>query len=512
VSKKKLRVAIGGLSHETTTFTPVATSVSDFTWWFARGNQMTEVFRGTNSPIGGFLAGAADEGFEIVPIQHAEALPSGPVSREGFETLLTQLCNGLAHALPVDGLLLDIHGAMVAEGRDDCDGEILREVRRLVGPTTPIVAQLDIHANASPAMAEHADLLVGRRTYPELDMAARGRDCAVLLARLCREEIQTNATLCQLPLIWGTRQATEQEPMATMMRRLNQVITERETLTASILTGFRWADSPHTGSSVYVATSSNVEHSRAITRDLVDLIVAQADDWYEDLRSTREAIEAGEQRGRYPVVLADYLDNPGNGSPGDSTGMLRAFLEAGLTDAAVLYIVDPESVARCVTAGPGARVRLQLGGKSHPAQGPPIDTDAEVLSLSDGRFRYTTLYAGLESSLGPSALTLVEGVHVVIVSERQQPFDPDFALSLGLDCRQLRWIGVKSMQHFRAGFEPFAGAVELVEEPNVHGPALEYRRLGRSLYPIDPAALEGWRTNPDASITTHVRDRSGIRP
>jgi microcystin degradation protein MlrC len=217
-------------------------------------------------------------------------------------------------------------------------------------------------------------------------------------------------------------------------------------------------------------------------------VLDHRDSWYEQLPDTRAAVRTAAARGRYPVVLADYLDNPGNGSPGDSTGMLRAFLEEGVEDACLLYLVDPPSVRRCEEAGVGATLRLALGGHSHPAQGPPVEAEATVEALSDGRFAYTNLYAGLESSMGPSALVRVGGVGVVLVTEREQPFGPEFAESLGLDMSRLRWIGVKSMQHFRAGFEPIAGHIQLVEEPNVNGPRPPYRRLGRALYPIDPDA------------------------
>jgi microcystin degradation protein MlrC len=483
-----LRVAVGGLSHETNTFTPVATTVGDFTWWNARGEDLVGLFAGTNSPIGGFLDGAAEHRLEVVPTLHVEALPSGPLGRAEFDELLGRLLAAIEEVLPVDGVLLDLHGAMAARGVDDCDGEILRRVRELVGGGVRVVAQLDIHANLSELMAEQADLLVGRRTYPEIDMAERGRDCAALIARLCREELDPRVAMRRPPLIWGTAQATAHGEMAELIGRLDAVLAEPDVLTACVLTGFGWADSPSTGSSIYVATVADKRGAERFADELLAFVLEHRENWYEQLPDTRAAVRAAAAIGQYPVVLADYLDNPGNGSPGDSTGMLRAFLEEGVEDACLLYMVDPASVRRCREAGVGATLRLSIGGRSHPAQGSPVEADATVEALSDGRFIYTNLYAGLESSMGPSALVRVGGVDVVLVSEREQPFGPEFAESLGLEPSRLRWIGVKSMQHFRAGFEPIAGHVQLVEEPNVNGPRPPYRRLGRPLYPIDPSA------------------------
>lgn len=188
-------------------------------------------------------------------------------------------------------------------------------------------------------------------------------------------------------------------------------------------------------------------------------------------------------------VLARQLPVSADGSPGDSTGMLRAFLDADVQDACVLYIVDPEAIAICHQAGVGAQVRLAVGGKSSPMQGKPCRMAAKVQAISDGRFRYDgPMFAGIETSMGPSAHIVQGGVHVVLTTEREQPFDTAMARTLGLDPRKMRYIGVKSAAHFRAGFESWAGAIYQVAEPSVHNPIdakLAFKRLGRKVYPLD---------------------------
>jgi microcystin degradation protein MlrC len=170
--------------------------------------------------------------------------------------------------------------------------------------------------------------------------------------------------------------------------------------------------------------------------------------------------------------------------------MLQTFVEAGLEPACILYIVDPAAIAECMQAGIGATLTLEVGGKSSPLQGRPVKMTVEVMALSDGRFEYDgPMYAGLRGDMGPSAHIRQGGLHVLLVTQREQPYDTAFARSLGLDPRQMRYIGVKSAAHFRAGFEAWAGAIYVVGEPNVHDPAsgaLLFRHTGRKLYPFDP--------------------------
>jgi microcystin degradation protein MlrC len=243
------------------------------------------------------------------------------------------------------------------------------------------------------------------------------------------------------------------------------------------------------GASVYVVTDGD----RALAQDCADELGAwlyeRRADWQLAMPLTRELLPQVEREGRFPVVLADRNDNTGGGSPGDSTGMLQAFLDAGLQDACLLYIVDSEAIAQCHAAGVGAVLDLEIGGKSSPLQGKPCAMRAEVVALSDGGFAYDgPMYAGLKGKMGPSAHIREGGVRVLLVTEREQPFDTAFARTLDLDPRAMKYIGVKSAAHFRAGFAEWAGAVHLVGEPGVHDmvtAGLTFRRLRRNVYPFD---------------------------
>jgi microcystin degradation protein MlrC len=378
---------------------------------------------------------------------------------------------------------------MVAEGIDDGEGHILGAVRELVGPQVPIVAQLDIHANVSRRMVELADVLIGRETYPEVDMAVRGRECADVLVRIHRDGLRPTMALHQIPMIWGMNQVTAHPPMCDAIAQLHRIEARPGVVCGSIATGYPLADVPDMGSSVYIVTDGDPDLAQVCADELGEWIFARRAEWQVSMPTTWEALAQAQAAGRFPAIFADRQDNTGGGAPGDSTGMLQTFIDAGLEEACVLYMVDPEAVEQCAKAGTSARLTLDVGGKSSPLQGAPCRMTAEVVALSDGRFRYDgPMYAGLEGNMGPSAHIVQDKIHVLLVSRREQPFDTAFAQTLGLDPRRMKYIGVKSSAHFRAGFESWAGAIYLVCEPSVHNPAggeLAFRHLGRKLYPFD---------------------------
>ncbi|MDP6113725.1 MAG: M81 family metallopeptidase [Planctomycetota bacterium] len=484
-----MRIVTAAFAHETSTFTPVKTPLEDFYDRFGpiRGNEILETFRGTNKVTGGFIDGAEAHGFELIPTLFAEAHPSGPASRADFDSLLNQILELMEQARPFDGVLLELHGSMVAEGIDDGEGAILEGVRKLVGPDIPIVGQLDIHSSLSPQMVEMADVLIGRETYPEVDMAERGRECADVIYRILTEGLKPTMALHCIPMIWGINQVTAHPPMLEAIQRLHAIEEDPDVICGSIATGYPLADTPHMGSSVYIVTNDNQEKAQALADGLGEWIYERREIWQGPMPSTRDAIEEATAIGKYPAILADRNDNTGGGSPGDSTGQLQAFIDSGLEDACILYIVDPEAVAQCHEAGTGATIDLEVGGKSSPLQGEPVKMTAEIVAVSDGGFRYHgPMLAGLEGSMGPSACIRQDGIHVLLVSVREQPFCTAFAETLGLNVKGMKWIGVKSSAHFRAGFESWAGHIIVVSEPGVHSDDnVPFKNLGRSVYPLD---------------------------
>ncbi len=492
-----MRVATGGLSHESSTFTPVQTTLESYRERFLHeGDDILHTFAGTNTPIGGFIEGARAHDFELIPTLFGEPQPSAPTPRPLYDELLGRMLEGIANALPLDGVLLELHGSMAVgnldapDGLGDAEGHLLAAVRETVGPDVPVLAQLDIHSNVSQQMVTMADVLIGRETYPEVDMAARGRECADVLARIMREGLRPTMALHRIPMVWGLNQVTAHPPMREAIAELHRIESEPGVVCGSIATCFFLADTPDMGASVYIVTDDDQALAQEHADRLGKWIYARRNEWQLEFLSASAALKKAQAAGRYPTVLADIQDNTGGGSPGDSTGVLRTFVDMRLEDACVLYIVDPEAVALCREAGVGSRLKLEVGGKSSPLQGAPVPMDVEVAAIADGVFQYDgPMYAGLSGDMGPSAHIVQDGIHVLLVSRREQPFDTAFSRTLGLDPRQMRYISVKSGAHFRAGFESWAGAIHVVAEPSVHSLRdLPFRRLGRDLYPLTTQA------------------------
>jgi len=491
-----MRIATGGISHETSTFAVRPTTLRDFETGFGlfRGPAVLDRFRGTNNCTGGFIAGAERHGYELVPLLWTFAYPGGLIPRADYDSLKADLLDRLSRAVqtggPVDGVLLDLHGAMVVEGIDDGDGDFLAAVRQAVGPHCPIVATFDLHGNHTQRRLDAATAVVGFDTYPHVDMAERGREAADLIVRTIRSEIRPVMAMRELPLFWSAAcQVTAHPPIDEAFRLVHDVERRPGILSVTLATGFPWADVPKMGASVIVVADGDAQLARATVQEIGDWVWQRREKWHRRPLSVGEALALGEQEGRFPIMLADMADNTGGGAPGDSTEVLRSFVERDLRDALLLYLVDTEVARQAHAAGVGQRIQAGLGGKSHPVQGPPVPLELEVIALSEGRFTYDgPMYAGLTGDLGPSAWLRHRGVNVVVVNARMQPLDQAFARSLGIDCAAMRYIAVKSAVHFRSGFERIAGSIHNVDAQALHThdfARLSYQRRRRPMFPLE---------------------------
>lgn len=491
-----MRIAIGGISHETSSFAKTPTTWESFRDGFGmyRGAEIERRFRGSNICAGGFLDGAAKHQFEVVPLLWTFAYPSGLIVRADYERLKGEFLQLLSQAErdggPIDGVLLDLHGAMVVEGIDDGDGDFVSSVRRAVGPQRPIVVTYDLHGNHTYQRVAAADAIVGFDTYPHVDMAERGREAADIIVAILQGRIEPKMALRQLPLFWGTRcQVTAHPPMKQVLDLVHEMEARPGILSITVSTGFPWADVPDVGSSVIVVAERDQALAEATANELAGWIWDRRQTWYQPPMTVREALAAGEAQGRYPIILADHADNTGGGSPGDSTEVLRTFIELGLRDAVILYIVDPEVAERAHAVGAGGRLVTAVGGKSDPIQGPPVLMDAEVVAVSEGEFTYDgPMYAGLTGNMGRSAWLRQNGISVVVVTKAEQPLGPAFARSLGMDCAAMKYISVKSAAHFRASFEPIAGSIYNVDAQAIHTHdfgKLPYQKRTRAVFPVE---------------------------
>ncbi len=494
-----MRIAIGGFLHESHSFAPRPTTWRDFLepgGWPAVQRPATLVasLRDTAVPAAGAIRAAEEAGVTVAPLSWGFANPAGPVSAEAFERLAALIFADLQAALaegPLDGLYLDLHGAMVAEHFPDAEGELLRRARAILGPEVPIAASLDPHCNLTTAMVQHADVLSPFRTYPHVDMKEAGaRAMALLLARIARRQPFAKAFRQLDFLIPITSQCTLVPPMGEVMAARQSIAAKLGASELALCFGFPYADFADCGCALaaYGVTQDAADAAAdALLRELKQREVDFAQPILPADQAVTEALKLAAKADR-PVVIADTQDNPGGGGHGDTTGLLRELLAQRAEGAVLGLINDAESAAACHAAGEGAQITLRLGGKS---DGAPLDVEGRVLKLSDGRFTCTgPMAAGNIADLGPTALIGIGGVAVVVTSRKMQAYDQALFRHLGVEPARQRILALKSSVHFRADFQPIASAVLVAAAPGpvVADPAtLPFRQLrpGLRLRPGD---------------------------
>ncbi len=503
------RIAVGGIEHETCGFLPwtddpAPTTLEDFRSQTVRGAEIARLGK-ANTIVDGFVRGVRENGLEMVPLLWARAFTGGAASRATFETVTSELLDLLRNAMPVDGVLLSLHGSFAAEGIDDADGAVLSAVRKLVGPDCPVMAVHDMHCNLTVEMARAADVLVVERTYPHTDMAERAVHTTRLMARTIAGEIRPRMAFRSIPLLWSApKMMTADPPMRDAIGKLEELDQVPGVLSASLGVGYQPIDSPVVGTSAIVVTDANEALAEARADELAQWVWERRKLWQAESLTPEAALLLGEKAGKYPIILADQGDNTGGGAPGDSTEILRLFLQRRLTPSAVLYMVDPETAAQATTAGVGAEIAVGVGGKSSERLGPPVPMRARVRALSQGRFTYDgPMFAHAPEDLGPSAWIEQDGVHVVVISRRVQPIDLAFCRSLGLDCRAMRHISVKSTGHFRSGFAPIAGSIfNVITKTALSNDYRQwggrFKRLGRKIYPLHEDVPVSWSRSETA--------------
>lgn len=489
------RVLIAGFKHETNTFSVLPTDIRAYQErCLYHGAEVPEVFRDTNSEIAGFMDVCERHGWEPVFSIVADASPSGVVTKAAYEEITGRILQDALAEGPVDAVLLQLHGAMVAEHTDDGEGLLLRMLRMQLGANVPIGATLDLHGNVTDDMARYSDVLVSYRTYPHIDQRDIANECGQLIARTIAGEIAPVVTVRRGPVLLGIDhgRTTAPGPMLEALAKA-AVLTERpEVLSVSVMAGFAPADIPDVGPSVIVVGDGDDRAHRAEADRIVEFIWETRAVRTVSPATCADALRIARAEGKpgAPVVIADAADNPGGGGYGDSTGLLHALHESGLEKVAFGALIDPESAAACHAAGVGAHVPLQLGGKVDGVSGPPLACTAEVLALSDGRFRLEgPMQRGVPVDMGPSAAVRVGGLDIVIGSRRYQNYDRMFFMSFGLTPGDYAVVALKSAQHFRAAYAPGASAIVMVDEGNgittMNPTSRTYRNVRRPIYPLD---------------------------
>ena len=487
------RVLTAEFSHETNTFSRLLTGKQAFKDRFVRlGDEAIAARREANTELAGFLDVGQTHGWQIEHVLSAAAGPSGKIKRAAFEWL----CDPIVAAVErgrFDGILLALHGAMVLDFCEDGDGEILRRIRASCGNETPIAITIDSHANVSQQMCSLADIMVSFRTYPHIDMREAAQRAGEILHRTMAGEITPHTICVGRPMLEETNGGrTDIGPMIARLAAARKYEEQADVFAVSINAGFASTDVAIVGPTVLVTGQGDFDRHIAFAETLADDIWARRHEVLNDYLTVEAAAavaaEYDSQNG--PLVIADYADNPGAGAYGDSTALLSALLEAGVRNACFGPMVDGEVAQALHKAKPGAYIRVVLGGKTDASfGGGPLTLEGELLLISDGHYVGDgPILGGLSRSYGPSAVLLVDGIEILIVSIAKQMLDLQQFKTFGIEPERKHVIALKSMQHFRAAFEANAGQVIVCDSGalcTLHYERLPYRNVPRPIFPLD---------------------------
>jgi microcystin degradation protein MlrC len=477
-----VKIFSGMIATESNSFSNIPTGATAFAQGRKHG---VEVFEGDDW-FGSFMRKLRDlaegEGGEVIPSIFAFAEPGAPTVQSVYEELRDTLLADLRAAGPVDMVILFLHGAMIAKGTWDCEGDILRRVREAVGPDVPVGVVLDPHAHLTEDMIANATVLSFMKEYPHTD----GNDRLVDVWRIClgvlRGELKPVHAVhdCRMISFWPTGP----EPMRGFVDKMLALEGKDGILSISFVHGFPWGDTPVTGAKMLVYADADRAKAAHLARTLGEEIWRLRVETMMTLVPVNEAVERMATANNVPLVLADMADNSGGGAPGDSTFVLRAVLERGLEGVGFALFCDPQAAALCHEAGLGARIALRVGGKIGPASGDPVDIEAEVMGLdADGHQQESG--AG-QWPLGKTAWVRTKGLDIILCSVRTQCYHPSAFTHLGLDPAALRAIVVKSTNHFRAGFDSIAADTIYLDSPGAIAPnfaSIPFKIFDRPYWP-----------------------------
>jgi len=509
-----MHIFLAALAHETNSFSPIPTTLRSFEEGilYRPGGAEEQRVAAHDFPGYGFLLDVAREhGDRVTAGLCAWAQPGGPVTRDVYEALRDEVLGQLAGAGPLDAVVLVLHGAMVAHGFPDCEGDLLARVRAVVGPHVPVGALLDLHATLTPRMTASGAVLIACKEYPHTDYLARTRELHAIVSRMAGGACLPGMVMRKVPMLgmFGTAEG----PMRALLDQVQACEAEPGILSISLIHGFPWSDTADTGAAVLVvfdAGHGQAAQGRAAAGRAA-LLAAQLAQAFFALRALGgktmlpviDAVTAclAAYAGG-PVVLADGSDNPGGGAACDSTFVLRELIDRGVQGAALGMLWDPLAVQLARDAGVGAELALRIGGKVGPASGAPVDVLATVTAVRRDA-RQHGLAAQFSEALGDAVAIRTGGIDIVLNTRRQQVFSPECFTELGIDVSARRLLVVKSSRHFRAYFDPIASATFFCDAPgSLHSDLaqLPYVHLQRPIWPLDAlddAALAALTTSPE---------------
>lgn len=485
------RIFVATLGTETNTFASFPTGLGQFRNYVWSEDGIARVAPShTSAPARHWVRRAQEAGWEVVEGLHARARPSGIVTRGAYEFMRDRILAQLAAAGPVDAVVLNLHGAMVAEGYDDCEADLVTRIRGIAGPRACIAAMLDPHAHIDHVLVGAADIIVILKTYPHVDYVERAEEVFGLVERTLAGEARPVTALFDCRSM-GIFPLTRAGPMPGFMQALRAAEGRDGILSLSLNHGFPWADVPQAGAKMLAIADGDMALAERAAREFGLRFYDSRAEAALPFTPFEAAIAEARAGGDRPLLLADVADQTGSGAPGDTTHILRALIAAGIREAAVVPLWDPLAVGICMGVGAGARLPLRIGGKFEPQSGPCHDAaEAEVLFVKRDAFQ--NQLASERIPLGDIAVVRVEGIEVMLTSRRSNVYDPSIFALHGIDIASKRVISVKNLFKQYDLFKPLVRDQLFVASPGTSNPdwtALPFGRLPRPVWPLDPDPL-----------------------
>lgn len=493
--------AIWGENHQFNQVLATANSIVE-----SRGEAIKAQHKGSATMWGAIFAAAKEYNWELIhPLEAFCGANSGPVEQACFDALAQELLDQLKAAMPVDGVILPLHGSLIAEHNSDTEGYLLEEIRKIVGDTIPIAIGLDLHANVTRKMVTHCNILTAFRTTPHIDQFEAGQRAANLLHRALQEEVYPQLVLARLPMLDALDRGRTQSSSSPLPQLLQQVTplevdNNNPLLEISLHAGYAWQDSAEAGPSVVVTYNNTGKTARDEAQATANRFIKKIWDTKDyrsvELISIDKAIAQARavQPDTKPLLIGEYTDNPGAGGYGDCTHLLKAMLAADLNQAVFFSIADPVAVQQGIAAGEGERVALSLGGKKDPRfSGLPLTVTGTVKSVTDGKYlRKGPFMHGTLGDMGPSLCLGVRGIDIIITTVPTMTDDREQIRIFGIDPETKSILACKAMNHFRADYEPIASKLIYVDAKGIctlDYTQFPYKHLPRPIWPLDNVTL-----------------------